>query len=238
MKVLLTRDMQLEVIDKVHLPIEFETLVCFDYRRIVSIPFLKNIILTDSYDLIVLTSPATIDIYRKLNIDTPIACMSPASAGKVKDLCPLYLTKKPYNGKNLASYIIEEKPNKNNKIIILSGKNGQEELFDNLVNYYDYVNKMNVYERFRPDYDIDHLRSSLEPHYDLIIFTCNTAIEHYLEYLTDINKPYNLEINIIVPSERVKKFAESKGFTKINVASSIDSEDIISEIVKVYEQNG
>ncbi len=232
MQVLLTREMNFNTDE--YADIELTQLKMFDYKRIVSKIFLKQYILTNNYNLIVLTSPAAIEIFKELHIDVPVICMSPFSANKLNGYNRYFLDEKPYNGDKLADFIINKFSETKNKICILSGRSGQEGLYYKLVQYFNHVKKIECYERIMPIYAEELIIKTLAVNYDVIVFTCNTAIENYLSYCMQHKIEVDLNMPLIVPSSRVGAFAIENKFTTIHYASSIDENDIWQEVLKVH----
>ena len=216
--------------------IAHQTLKMFDYRRTVSLAFLRQVLVGEQYDLVVLSSPAAIDIYLKCNVVNKVACISGSSAKKLSDLQPIYLQSKPYDGASLARHIINILPDNATRILILAGADGQSGMFDKLSAYYQTVKKLEIYERVRPEYDRESLETVFYGNvFDTVVVTCNTAVQNLLYYIDKYYLQFNLDCNLIVPSKRVADFALRHNFKKIITAESIDDQDLLDKILAVKQ---
>jgi uroporphyrinogen-III synthase len=214
--------------------IAHQTLKMFDYKRKVSLVFLKQILTHDNYDLVILSSPAAIDIYLECNVVNKVACISPFSAKKIPHLNPLYLQDKPFDGNNLANYIVKNLPDKHSKILILAGSDGQVNMFDKLSAYYDNIKKLEIYERTRPEYDRESLESVFYNNvFETVVVTCNEAVKNLLYYIDKYYLRFNRNCNLIVPSKRVATFASNNSFKNVTIAESIDDNDLLEKILAV-----
>lgn len=213
--------------------IQHQTVKMFDYRRTASLVFLRQILTSDQYDLVILSSPAAIDIYLECDVANKVACISPSSAQKLSHLQPLYLTHKPYDGQALAQLIIKHF-SPNTRILILSGVDGQNTMFENLAHYYTTVKKLEIYERICPQYDRQTLEDIFYHNFfDVMVATCNTAIKNLLYYKDKYFLRFNHECNLIVPSSRVAEYAKEHNFKHIIIADSVEDRDLLTKILAV-----
>jgi len=233
MNVLLTKPSILsEYLEQHNIP--YQTIKMFDYRRTTSLVFLRQVLTSQKYDLVVLSSPPTIDIYLQCEVVNKVACISPSSAQRLSHLHPLYLTSKPYDGATLAANIIKDLPDKHAQILILSGADGQSDMFDKLSAYYHAVKKLEIYERICPQYDRNTLEDVFYANFfDTVVATCNTAIKNLLYYIDKYYLQFNLDCNLIVPSRRVAEFASQNNFKKIITAESVEDHDLLAKILAV-----
>jgi uroporphyrinogen-III synthase len=212
--------------------IAHQTVKMFDYRRTMSLVFLRQVLTSNNYDLVVLPTPSAIDIYLKCEVVNKLACISPASSAKLSQFQPLHLNTKPYDGKSLAHHIIHSLPAKDTRILILTGADGQNALFEILSNYYPNVKKLEIYERILPEYDRESLETVFYGNvFDTVVVTCNTAIKNLLYYINKYYLQFNLDCNLIVPSQRIAEFAVNNNFKNIILAESVDEQDILAKIL-------
>ncbi|MDF3054128.1 MAG: uroporphyrinogen synthase [Gammaproteobacteria bacterium] len=111
-------------------------------------------------------------------------------------------------------------------IVIFSGKGGRRLLFDTLKQKGAYVQQVPIYERVRPQTDLNRL---VQEPIDWIISTSNESLENLWEMAGSSNQPWLMKQQLLVISEGMRKLAGELGFLHSAVVANSVSDTAIFE---------
>lgn len=160
------------------------------------------------------------------------ACMGPVTeqylrqAGLKHVLCPSAL---PYDSTSLIKQFAQSKIIlANNRVLIITGKDGDNWLADALESYGAIVETVAVYERIMPQVDLAEFEQlfGIPSKIDIILITCVTSLEnlHNLSQQTGIDI---LEVPLMVVSERIRKRALEMGHKNVYNSGNMSDQDIM-----------
>lgn len=123
------------------------------------------------------------------------------------------------------------------KILIMRGEGGREKLATELRARGAEVSYAELYRRETPIYEDGEVAETLYKYpLDAILISSGAGLDNLLLIGKGTQQQFStdslLNCHLIVPSERIKQAAESKGFTRITTASGPDDHSMISALMQ------
>jgi uroporphyrinogen-III synthase len=148
------------------------------------------------------------------------------NAGMSVDLSP----SENYNSEALLA-LPEMQDMQTQRVLIVRGEGGREELADTLRSRGADVQYLNVYKRIIPGTDNTEVKSMLEhKELDIITATSGEVLQNLLIMLDATHHQQLFNLPLVVVSDRIKQLAIDMGFKQIAVAVS-PSDDAILETI-------
>lgn len=117
------------------------------------------------------------------------------------------------------------------RVLIIRGEGGREELANSLRNRGADVDYLNVYKRIIPSVDNANVIALLEQHrLDIITVTSAEVLQNLLIMLDATHHRQLFSLPLVVVSDRIKQLATALGFKRIAVASSPSDEAILETV--------
>jgi uroporphyrinogen-III synthase len=117
------------------------------------------------------------------------------------------------------------------RILIVRGEGGRDELADTLSERGADVQYLNVYKRIIPSTNNAHVIALLEQHQlDVITATSGEVLQNLLIMLDAAHHQPLFSLPLIVVSDRIKQLATELGFKRIAVADSPSDEAILETV--------
>ena len=121
---------------------------------------------------------------------------------------------------------------KNQRILIIRGQGGREELANVLQLRGASVDYLDVYKRIVPNIDNSNLIGLLKKHcLDIITITSAEALQNLLSMVGESFKQHLLEVPLVVVSHRIRIIAAEIGFKRIAVAVSPSDMAILDTVI-------
>ncbi len=115
--------------------------------------------------------------------------------------------------------------------LIIRGEGGREKLADTLRERGAVVEYWEVYQRIRPQSDVQPVVDLLKRgDLSLITVSSGEALRNLVEMLSSYAKSELMSVPLVVISERMKYLAEDIGFKRIALASGPDDEAIVQKV--------
>ncbi len=118
--------------------------------------------------------------------------------------------------------------------LIVRGEGGREKLADTLRERGATVEYWEVYQRIRPQSDVQPVVDLLKRgELSLVTVSSGEALRNLVDMLSSYAKPELISVPLVVISERMKYLAEDIGFKRIALASGPDDEAIVQKVTTV-----
>ena len=199
----------------------------------------KNLTYLDAFDWLIFVSSNAVNFALKAN-DGKIArpkTLRLAAIGKATSkalaMAELSVDLTPcqhYNSEALLA-MPEMQKVQGQRVLIVRGEGGREELANTLRNRGADVHYLNVYKRIMPSTDNAEVILLLEQNkLDIITATSSEVLQNLLIILGVAYHPQLFTLPLVVVSDRIKQMAADMGFKRIAVASSPSDEAILETV--------
>ncbi|MDD5577798.1 MAG: uroporphyrinogen-III synthase [Methylobacter sp.] len=123
---------------------------------------------------------------------------------------------------------------KGQKILIIRGEGGRDELANTLRSRGAQVEYLDVYKRVIPDIDVAPVLNLLaENKLDVITITSVEALQNLLTMLGKEKHKLLFAVPLVVISERIRNMAADMGFERINVTDSPSDTAIVETVILI-----
>ncbi len=121
------------------------------------------------------------------------------------------------------------------KILIMRGQGGRETLAETLKARGAEVSYAELYQRCCPTYNSETISQAFTPQPDSILISSGAGIDNLMQlsqqHTAELSTDSLLSCHLVVPSERVRKLAETAGFKRITLAPGPDDEAMLQALM-------
>lgn len=175
-------------------------------------------------------------------VDQPnarVIAMGPGTqeAMVARNYTQVLLPEPPYNSESILA-MPELQSIQSKKIAIIAGKGGRNLLQQSLLKLGAHVEKIDVYQRFRPDSDLARLNEFWLATTRVIVSTSIESLQNLIEMVPETQHPLLFATPLLVISDRVATAAKSMApFESIIVAGSAQNQAIFQTLKKCYNSH-
>jgi uroporphyrinogen-III synthase len=196
----------------------------------------------NQYDIVIFLSQNAVaylaSLCQHINCLTPlVASIGPAtSSALARYQIPVDLMPSHYDSEHLAS-LLQQQDLTDKKILIISGEGGRVYLENQLKSSGAYVDKIAVYRRICPPVSKVFIEKVVQIKNSVLIITSCESFENLFEICkTNAAQEWLSRVRMVVVSQRIKCFIESRGFKPSNllVAENATDRAILDTLIKWY----
>lgn len=121
---------------------------------------------------------------------------------------------------------------KGQKVLIVRGVGGREQLKSEIENRGGTVEYLEVYQRVRTEFEPGALETMMtDKKVKMVVIASGEALKYFFSL---ISQSWMLDLEVVVPSDRIAAIAEEMGVRKISISRGAETESMFITIVSVY----